>query len=178
MRIVMFAALLLAGCNSSVTTGPNGTGPLQAGFENALVSEDGCGDLSLYAGTLDKGIGIAFTGTGFAKMAYDTGGELAVELALPSDAKLEVHLGDNITEGYCVDVPLPDGALQHRYAATEGKALLTVVPTPDSNLPGQYAAEATVVLENVSLSLQDDELEHRLDMGTVTISSQVGWLAG
>ena len=114
---------------------------------------------------------------GYQLDELEPGVPATAELDLAVGADVKVIMGQFVGEGYCVDIPLPDDAIEYTYVATTGKATLTVTPGLDDAIPGPATASATVVLEDVVLELQGGA-EHTVNMGTVTLTGDVGWPAG
>jgi hypothetical protein len=150
---------------------------LASGFEDLIVMTGGCANITLYGSSEDKNLGISFHVYGYELQELEAGATAVTPLDLAGGADVRVIMGHLIGAGYCVDIPLPDGAIEYTYVATAGKATLTVTTSLDEAIPGPATASATVVLEEVVLELQGG-IEHTVHMGTVTLTGDVGWFAG
>jgi len=152
------------------------THSLPDGFESELVRGGGCGDVFLWGGSEAKDIGLGFTAIGFAEAAHEDGVEQTTVLDLASgEAELLVIMGDFITEGYCIDVPLPEDTVVLSLLATEGKATLTVTPNEEGSGGAPFSAEARVLLEDVAF---ENGKNNRTELETFTLEGTVGWFAG
>jgi len=132
----------------------------------------------LWAGSEAKDLGLEFRAQGFARAARDADAPQITVLELAVEADVQVHMGEFVTEGYCVDVPLPDGAIEHTYDAIRGTATLTVTPTEDVAGGGLFPAAAEVILENVVFELRGGDATQTVEMRTLTLAASVGWFPG
>ena len=173
MRTAML--LLLMGCSAGKGS-DSGEAPLADGFETTLTDSGGCGDVLLWAATAEGDIGLGFTTSGLAAEAHAAGSAQTHTLSLPADGTVSVILGAHVKEGYCVDVPLPEDTITHTYTALSGTATLTLSPTdaPSTSNP----ADATLVLTDLSLTLDGDPGAQPVTISSFTISATVGMLGG
>lgn len=167
--IGLCAALVMTGCSEGHL--------LEEGFEADLSRSGGCGDLVLWAGSEGKDIGMEFRALDIAQAAHDAGTAQTVTLDLSAEGALVIQMGEFITEGYCVDVPLPEDAVKHTYVAVQGTATLTVTPNLDTSGGAPLSAEAEVVLEDVVFQL-DGKSSVTLELDRFEMDGTVGWFAG
>lgn len=120
--------------------------PLDAEFEDQLVTQGGCGfsSASLYAANEDGSVGLGVNLVG----PFDMGAGGSYQITLPSDeASVSVVLGPQIASDFCNDAPL--GVLIDRYLATSGTIDVTWEPGGDSE---NDIATVTATLTDVIVS--------------------------
>jgi len=159
MRVVPLA-LLLAACSPT----------LDPEFTSELTNRGGCADVKFYA--FDEGdteMLSLWVDVGLVADATAAGEPSTTTYDLPhADVELIVEVGHKVSDATCDDVIENGGpAIDATFAATDGKATITIVPGES-----EWDARGTLVLEDVVFE------------GGATIDSfeiadtSVGWLAG
>ena len=146
---------------------------LQAGFEQELTDDGGCGDVVFYAHDDVDTVMLTLYAEGLVGEATDAGVASDFDFTLPDDGvELIVEVGSKISDATCDDVIENGGPrVRETWTATAGTASITI-------LPGETEWDA-----HGSMHLESVEFENE-GGATVTLPSfdiedvAVGWLAG
>jgi hypothetical protein len=156
--------------------------PLTDGFAALLTYDVGCADVSLYAYAPDGTVVLRFYVDGAATAAHDAGGPVSFTWDLPSDAadapNLDVRQGTDLDGPLCNDVIEDDPVELRRWVPVAGTATLSVEPTGERTDWGEVPSRADLVLTDMAFVPQDAPDSAPVSLGSITITSGVGWMPG
>jgi len=135
------------------------TAVLSPGFEDSLVSCDGCGDTFIYCwGPYGDGeVDLRFSVDGPALAMYESGESgIVTQYTIPEDdATVEILLGLDMSDDECTDIAPGDGIVWRAYAAASGTVTLWLTATSVDWSEWDVPAIAALQLEWVVFSPSD-----------------------
>jgi len=142
---------------------------LEGDFAAELTNRGGCADVKFYAVDDDDSKMLSVWVEGLVEAATTAGETQTTTYDLPDpDVELIVEVGSKVSDATCDDVIENGGpAVDATFAATDGKATITIVPGETT-----WDARGTLTLEDVTF-----EGGGHIESFEIADTS-VGWLAG
>lgn len=148
-------------------------------FEDDLSRIVGCADVEIAVSNPDDTVALFFENhTGLAEAACLAGETQVHTFALPhADVDLRVDVGRHVTAYACNDAIEFEPEVLRTWVATAGTATLQLEPTSGADCGFQPYANATLMLEDVTLAPTDGGTDTATLVG-MTLYIFVGWLPG
>ena len=156
-------------------------------LENVLENPSGCSDFLFFDRNADDTIVLELQGQGLAEAAHTSGSAQSFEYdleELPSEFRLVVNFGTNLSHELCTDALDPDivKVIDTTYLPVNGTMTLTITPNGDSMGMGSFPAELQIQIQGADFCADigngDTHHENCFNVSDYNATAAIGWLPG